>query len=259
MSEFNFFKKYQYLNKYIAFIGTAVSIIYLFINLDKLTFSSLKLSFTNPYLVSSVVIYTIYLYSRAYFWEYIFSQDKGTYKIYLASQIGKFIPGKIGPSYFRSILLNDKFLNQAKISFREIIYILIAHTFVSVIFILLKEFSGILFLILILFVKKYRILILSALLNYLSFYFLSIYLGNNFLNSYNIVSVLIISSVLALFINIIPFGLGVREGIFLFLYNLFYLDGEISDLIVYSRVISITLEGLLYLFYFLKQRKNFAK
>jgi len=156
-------------------------------------------------------------------------------------------------------LLNDKFLNQAKISFWEIIYILIAHSFVSLIFILLKEFSAILFIILILFLKNYRILILSALLNYLSFYFLSIYIGNNFLNSYYIVSVLIISSVLALFINIIPFGLGVREGIFLFLYNLFYLDGEISDLIVYSRVISITLEGLLYLFYFLKQRNNFAK
>tara|TARA_Y100000389_G_C17286543_1_gene425755 strand:+ start:16 stop:795 length:780 start_codon:yes stop_codon:yes gene_type:complete len=259
MFEFNFLNKYQSLKKYIAFIGTAVSLLYLFFNLDKIAFSSLKLSFTNPYLVSSIVIYSIYLYSRAYFWEHIFNQSKGSYKIYLASQIGKFIPGKIGPSYFRSISLNDKFLNQAKISFWEVIYILIAHSFVAFIFILLKEFSVILLLILILSTKNYRFLILSAFFNYLSFYFLSIYLGNNYFNSFNIVSVLIISSVLALFINIIPFGLGVREGIFLFLYNLFNLDGEISDLIVYSRVISISLEGLIYLFYFFKQRKNFAK
>ncbi len=259
MLKFDFLKKYQYLNKYIAFFGTFISLVYLFRNLDKIAFSTVQLNFNNPYLVASIFIYSIYIFSRAYFWENIFKQNKGSYKIYLSSQIGKFIPGKVGPSYFRSLLLKDKFLNQAKMSLKEIVYVLIAHSSVAVIFLILKEFSVILFLILILTIKDYRILILSALLNYLSFFFLSIYLGHSVFNSYSLVSILIISSVAALFINIIPFGLGVREGIFLFLYNLFDLSGDISDLIIYSRIISISLEGFIYLIYFLKQRKNFAK
>ena len=259
MLRFDFLKNYQQFNKYVAFIGTFISLTYLFINLDKISFSSLQFKFKNPYLVMSIFIYFLYLFSRAYFWENIFKQNEGSYKIYLASQIGKFIPGKIGPSYFRSILLNDSLLNQVKMSFKEIIYILLAHSFVAVMFLTLKEFSVIILFILFITIKNYKILILSALFNYLSFLFLSIYLGNTFVNSYNLVSILIISSVIALFINIVPFGLGVREGIFLFLYNLFDLSGDISELIIYSRVISISIEGFIYLIYFLKQREYFAK
>ena len=144
-------------------------------------------------------------------------------------------------------------------SFQEIIYIFLAHSSIALIFFLFKELSIILFGILIFAIKRYRLLFLNSALIYLSFYSLSIYLGNNFLDSFGLVSCLIISSVISLFINIIPFGLGVREGIFLFLYSFFSLNGNISDLIIYSRIISIFLEGLVYLIYFFKYRRYFAK
>ena len=134
-------------------------------------------------------------------------------------------------------------------SFQEIIYIFLAHSSIALIFFYLKS-CQLYYLEFNFAIKRYRLLLLNSALIYLYFYSLSIYLGNNFLDSFGLVSCLIISSVISLFINIIPFGLGVREGIFLFLYSFFSLNGNISDLIIYSRIISIFLEGLVYIIYF---------
>ena len=91
---------------------------------------------------------------------------------------------------------------------------------------------------------------ISGYLNYISFLALSYYLIEDSIISLQLTSFLIISSVISLFINVVPFGLGVREGIFLFFYNFFQLSGDISELIIYSRVISISIQAVLYFIFF---------
>jgi len=247
------------IRNFIALMGSGLSIYYLFKNLDKLEFNKIVFELTNIYLWISLFSYLIYLFYRSFFWVDLASEKPESFNIYLASQIGKFIPGKIGPSYYRSHYLKDSFINQARISIKEVIFIFFAHSIISILFLQLKYYSLCFLLLYFIFNKTYKLLLISGYLNYISFLALSYYLIEDSIISIQLTSFLIISSVISLFINVVPFGLGVREGIFLFFYNFFQLNGDISELIIYSRVISISIEAILYFIFFIKLNSRYGK
>ena len=254
------YKLFKKENKIIPFVISIASIFYLVKNINSIDLRKVELNYLNFLNLMAVFSYVVYIILRSKFWVVLSKGKQGDDKLYLASQIGKFLPGKIGPTYYRTIFFQDSFTNQAKLSFFEVINISFSHIVISILFFLNFKFA-LIALIIILFLadSKYKILFLTSIFNYFAFLSLAIQFNENLIESTLLVSILIFSAALSLFVNIIPFGLGIREGIFLFLFNFFKLNSNFVELIILSRFISIFIECIIYTTYFIYKKKYYAK
>lgn len=246
------------IQKFIIIFLTFLSYFYILKNINQLYFQ-INLNFLNrQYLFLATSLFLIYIILRGYFWSLLVQKDQ--FSIYLASQIGKFIPGKIGPSYFRSKYLDDSLINQAKLSIKEMVIFSATHIFVALIFIPNNVLFFVLSIILFFFLNKVnKTALISSLFHYLTYVFLCLSLNYQIEEVFLISSLYVVSAIIAIPINLVPLGIGIREAIFIFSYNLIGFSFEFAELIVLSRAVSIIIEVVVYSIYAVKNRGNFAK
>ena len=270
------FEKYKdsYLIKFSNYLLLFISFYYLWSKLEEFEYEYLfSLSVEN--ILFSILLIYLSFYSQSVAWTKLFDPDQKNYiiKVWLGSNLSKYIPFKVGVILKRvneiKLKLDISLKTITKNYLLEQLMILSSAIVISICYFFEDLFIFTLIYLFIIFVSRKIILnsnIKSDLIEACTYYFLSqyCYLISIYIISYEIfglfdikyASIYIISTIVGMFVFTAPVGLGVRESVFIFLLGNINNLNEVLNFIVITRILITFVDILSFLssFLFVKEK-----
>ena len=270
------FEKYKDSNliKFSNYLLLFISFYYLWNKIKELEYKNL-FSLDIRIIFLSILLTYLSFYFQSVAWAKLFHTDQKQYliKVWLGSNLSKYIPFKVGVILKRvneiKLKLDISLKTITKNYLLEQLMILSSAIVISICYFFEDLFIFTLIYLFIIFVSRKIILnsnIKSDLIEASTYYFLSqyCYLISIYIISYEIfglfdikyASIYIISTIVGMFVFTAPVGLGVRESVFIFLLGNINNLNEVLNFIVITRILITFVDILSFLssFLFVKEK-----